>query len=515
MSHEQAAPQRGGGSVGVLELGPAGDRPPTTAFAVMFGQQVGLNKVPTDDSRWAGKGQIRFDENTVTLSGPRKRPFLTSVQESRTFQRQEILNAAVTGSTVKFQRRVPGESMQTVRFTASNPAQALAILAHLPGEQTAEFASSQAALVDFQQRLDRLSPRAPVTPVLVALNVIVFIVACVAGMNPISPTGESAVQVGSNFGPLTMGGQWWRLFTATFIHFGIIHLALNMLALYQNGRTIERLFGSSRFLLLYVFAGLAGSLASLLWNPMVNGAGASGAIFGIFGGLLAFVINPHNAVPKEVMAEHRNSTLLFAGYSLFYGFAHSGIDNAAHLGGLVGGFAMGLLLARPLNTEHRSQAGLPRLLLSILLGAGALLAMAWPLVHPSGQAQQIARFERNLMEFSEHEKAILAQAKGLIEQVRGGSLSSAAFAAAFASQITPQWDALHEEFAAETIPPDHRDYALHQALLHYTDARRLEARALAKAATSIDPADSTALGTARGNTAAAMDEIKSAVAKRK
>lgn len=515
MAHEPAAQERRRETLDVA--GQAADRDCRTAesFAVTFGTQVGLNKIPTDASKWVGKGRIDFDGDLVTLSGARKRPFLTSIKETRQLRRHDILNVAVSGSSVSFQLRAPGAPLQSIRFSAANDTQALAILSLLPGEQTEAFASSQAALADFQQRLDRFSPRALVTPTLVVLNIIAFIAAWMAGMNPLAPDGEAAIRVGSNFGPLTIDGQWWRLFSATFVHFGIIHLALNMLALYQNGRTIERLFGSGRFLLLYVFAGLSGSLTSLLWNPEVNSAGASGAIFGIFGGLLAFVVNPRNDVPKDVMAEHRNSTLLFAAYSLFYGFAHSGIDNAAHLGGLAGGFAMGLVLARPLNAEHRSQPGWSRWLLAAVAGTAILFAMAWPLTNVTGGAQQLGRFQRSLMSFDGREKALLGQTQALIEQARAGKLSNAAFAAALSSQVEPQWEALHQEFAAEALPPASSDYPLHQAMVHYTDARLQEARALAKAAASGSDADSTELGTAQGNTRVALDEIKAAIAKRK
>jgi rhomboid protease GluP len=517
MTHQDTAPARGEGDVGhrreAMSL-PA-DAMAAETFKVEFGLRVGLNSTPADSFKFVGNGSIVFDGDTVTIAGGRKRPFMTSLKETHRFARQEIINAALSGKIIRFQVRSDNEPLRTVQLSAATVPQGVAILSLLPAEQTQEFANSQAAITDFHRRLDHFSPRAPVTPTLVALNVAVFLAMCIGGMNIVTPDGETAVRWGSNFGPMTMSGQWWRLFTATFIHFGIIHLALNMWALFQNGRTIERLFGSTRFLLLYVFAGLSGSIASLLWNPGVNSAGASGAIFGVFGGLLAFVINPRNDVPKEVMAEHRNSTLLFAGYSLFYGFAHSGIDNAAHLGGLAGGFAMGLLLARPLNAEHRARPGLPRMLMAVAAGAAVLLAMAWPLANPSSQTQQIVRFKRSLLDFDGREKAVLAQAQALIDQAKAGKLSNAAFAAAFSSQITPQWDAFHQEFAAETVPQGDSDYALHQALLHYTDARRQEARALTEAVTSTDPVASAALGTAQGNTQVALEEIKAAVSKQK
>ena len=112
--------------------------------------------------------------------------------------------------------------------------------------------------------------------------------------------------------------------------------------------------------MLYLFAGLSGSLTSLYWHPNLNSAGASGAIFGVLGGLFAFMVNPKTRIPASVAAVHRKSAVVFILYNLFNGFAHAGIDNAAHIGGLVAGFAMGWMLARPVEIEAR-QDPLPRL----------------------------------------------------------------------------------------------------------------------------------------------------------
>src|SRR6185437_11968549 len=101
------------------------------------------------------------------------------------------------------------------------------IQADLPQEQTPEFTGSQTELMEFHQRLDRLSPVAPVTPLLVAANVLVFVAMCISGVGFFKPEGAAVLGWGSNFGPLTMGGEWWRLFTAMFVHFGVIHIAFN------------------------------------------------------------------------------------------------------------------------------------------------------------------------------------------------------------------------------------------------------------------------------------------------
>ncbi|MCU0896094.1 MAG: rhomboid family intramembrane serine protease [Burkholderiales bacterium] len=214
--------------------------------------------------------------------------------------------------------------------------------AGVPGE------SGGVALADVDVRALLLHPRAPITALLLALNVAMFVVMAIAGAGILVPQADVPIRWGSNFGPLTTGGEWWRLASSTFIHFGVVHLAVNLLALWDAGRLVERLYGSAHFLVLYLASGIAGALASVAWNPWVNSAGASGAIFGVFGALLAYLFDRRNGVPPAAMRSHAIVTGLFLAYSLAYGFAGTNIDNAAHLGGLAAGFGLGFMLALPL-----------------------------------------------------------------------------------------------------------------------------------------------------------------------
>jgi rhomboid protease GluP len=200
----------------------------------------------------------------------------------------------------------------------------------------------------FGQLLAQSTPRYFVAPALMGLNVAAFLLMALFGASPLDPTGEQLLAWGANFGPLTLGGEWWRLLSATFIHIGIIHLALNMQCLWRLGNLAERLFGNWAFLMLYILSGLGGSVASLWWNPNTIGAGASGAIFGVAGGLLAFLYFAKLAVPRTTIQSTLASTLVFVGYNLLYGFTSTGIDNAAHIGGLVTGALVGALFTRPL-----------------------------------------------------------------------------------------------------------------------------------------------------------------------
>src|SRR5262245_31187047 len=133
----------------------------------------------------------------------------------------------------------------------------------------------------FHRALRTGTPRVYVTAALIGLNVAVFAAMLLDGVHPLSPTPLDLIDWVADFGPLTTHGQWWRLLTATFLHIGFFHLMFNMWALSAFGPLVERQVGNVGFLVLYLVAGLVGSVASLWWNPLLVSAGASGAIFGV------------------------------------------------------------------------------------------------------------------------------------------------------------------------------------------------------------------------------------------
>lgn len=319
--------------------------PAALSFDINFARRDGARKA----FGLYSKGTLRIDAEAVIVSGKRHRMFRTGVPVTHEIAQRDIFDVETIGPAVRFD--VWGGTRTTplrMGFTAASSEDARAVAAALSHRQTHEFARELAEHDIFHTQLDTVSPRVIVTPVIFALNVLVFVLMVLAGAGLFSPNPGVAIQWGSNYGPKTLTGQWWRLLTSTFIHFGLLHLVFNMVALAQAGPIVERLYGSARFLALYVFAALFGELTSLLWHPMANGAGASGAIFGVFGGLLAFVLNPRNAVPPVVMKSIRRRTVPIVLLNLMVGMLFLNIDNAAHVGGLVGGALIGVLLARPL-----------------------------------------------------------------------------------------------------------------------------------------------------------------------
>lgn len=181
-----------------------------------------------------------------------------------------------------------------------------------------------------------------VTYILLAAIVIVWGITELAGG---STTSAVLVAFGANYGPAILEGQTWRLFTSMFLHVGLAHLFFNAYALFVFGLEMERLYGPDRYTVIYILAGLFGSLASFAWRgPQVLSAGASGAIFGVIGMNLAFFLL-HRETFGDFGRSRITSTLFIIGVNIFFGLTVPRIDNMAHMGGLIAGFALGYALA--------------------------------------------------------------------------------------------------------------------------------------------------------------------------
>jgi len=232
---------------------------------------------------------------------------------------------------------------------------------------------------EFVRRLVQATPRTWVTTSIIALNVLVWLANVAGGLNPIVPDAAALLGWGANLLPLTRE-QPWRLFTATVLHGGIIHLAFNMWALWDTGRIAERFYGNGQFLLIYLVAGLFGSLASLFFSARSGvSVGASGAIFGVVGALLSALFTKHHGLPPGLVASMRSSILLFTGYSLFMGFTSKHIDNAAHIGGMLSGFAMATIMAGKFDWEGYRRSAFTR---AVMATAAAMIAafLVWKLL---------------------------------------------------------------------------------------------------------------------------------------
>jgi rhomboid protease GluP len=183
------------------------------------------------------------------------------------------------------------------------------------------------------------------THVLFGANIAVYLAMALASGAAMDFPGPEMVRFGANYGPLTLSGDWWRLVTYMFLHGGLLHIAFNMWCLWDLGALCESLYGRWTYLGIYLITGVAGGVASVGWNPGVLSVGASGAIFGLAGALIASFYLGEFSLPRVAISGTLRSLLIFAGFNLFFGGLFSGIDNACHIGGLVSGLILGTLVA--------------------------------------------------------------------------------------------------------------------------------------------------------------------------
>ncbi len=208
------------------------------------------------------------------------------------------------------------------------------------------------------KRVDELfKPKTPVvTYTLIAINILIFLLGIIFNMQ------DALINLFANYGPLvTENHQYYRLFTSMFMHANFLHIAFNMYALYLLGSQAEGFFGKTKFLTIYILSGLSGSLLSILLNQGAVSVGASGAIFGILGALLYFGFNYRVYLGNTLIKEILPIILI----NLAFGFAITGVDNYAHIGGLVGGLTTAM--ATGFITRTDKQDRINGIIITILL----------------------------------------------------------------------------------------------------------------------------------------------------
>ncbi|MFY9558252.1 MAG: rhomboid family intramembrane serine protease [Blastocatellia bacterium] len=196
----------------------------------------------------------------------------------------------------------------------------------------------------------------PFAMIFIGINVGVFVLMALAGglaMTSVDPV--VLLGFGAKQNTLIAGQQqYWRLITSIFIHIGFIHLFLNNYALWIIGQEIERIYGSARFVVLYLFTGVIGSLGSYVFNPEATSAGASGAIFGLFGVMATFAFKYRKEIPDLLSREIKRRVLPIIAINLVFGFSVQIVDNAAHIGGLLAGIALALIVPYKRPNERKT-----------------------------------------------------------------------------------------------------------------------------------------------------------------
>ncbi|NWB96727.1 rhomboid family intramembrane serine protease [Pseudomonas gingeri] len=435
------------------------------------------------------KGELCVSDEEVTFIKSHLRLFRSPVETTRVIPREQIFDVKIIRKYVYFDVHTP-TGIQRGVLLAPSRAEAQKLLEWLGGQATPTHAAEQIALSRYSEQIVALAPVTWVTYGLIAINVLVYLAMCAGGVGVMAQNLPLTVKWGTNFGPYTLGGEWWRLGTSVFVHFGLIHLMLNMFSLYQIGRLAERFYGSGRFLALYLFAGVTGSIVSLLWHPTVNSAGASGAIFGVFGGLLVFVVKFRHELPTSIAVQQRASILVLIGYNLFYGFTHQGIDNGAHLGGLLGGTLLGLTLARPLNTTARTKVALESALFSAALAIFVLIGSTYPLGRSSAAAREELQFRNVVTRLVPLEQKALSDMLVLTHEPIATQSQRNVIAEVILREVVPQWEGMYATLGSTHLPANSPQTALRASMLRYFDDNRNLYRLTAQAvrnAPALDP----------------------------
>jgi rhomboid protease GluP len=233
-------------------------------------------------------------------------------------------------------------------------------------------------LQSLHEALKSRVPEVAITKFIVMANVLVFVVMLFKGAGFWHSPNTVQLAWGANFGPATQDGEWWRLGTAMFLHFGIIHLLMNVWSLWDAGQLVERMYGHLRFSVIYVISGLTGNLLSLViqGNSAVSG-GASGAIFGIYGALLTFLWRERASLAPHEFRWLFWGALAFSLVTIVLGFIVPGIDNSAHIGGFITGILSSILFSKSLTVKPMPR--IARLMSgSIIVLACALLIFSIP-----------------------------------------------------------------------------------------------------------------------------------------
>jgi len=255
--------------------------------------------------------------------------------------------------------------------------------------------------------------RFPATTLLVALNVLVFVAMVIGHVSPWWPTSEQLIRWGADSSQeVLLKQQWWRIVTSAFVHIGAVHLVMNMWALWILGTLTEAVLGTYLYLGVYFACAIAGSLASLYWNPFSISAGASGAIMGILGAMLSVLKFAHLPIPKDVLRSTTRSLLQGAVLTLAIGILPL-VDNAAHVGGLACGLFTGFILSWTRRADYRLQRPLRQICLVIPFAAMVPLAFAMQRHSEPWAHYQRAVQALDARRYDEAEKEVRTALRGL------------------------------------------------------------------------------------------------------
>lgn len=283
-----------------------------------------------------------------------------------------------------------------------------------------------------------------VTWVLIGANVAMFAVELAYGVDATKPLVADMVKLGADYGPLTLGEhEWWRVLSSMFLHFGVLHIFMNMLCLWQ-ARGVEKIYGHAGFVAIYFVAGILGGVGSLARGGNVVSAGASGAVFGVFGAFGAFLLRARKTSDPAAWSATAQRLGTFIVLNLIIGLQSKGIDVTAHVVGMIAGFFAGL--------------GMPKLKAVPTLAAGVVLAVAGLLALPAPSAPKPVTFNDVIQDFKNVQRECIETATAKIRAQRANEIDRTMLADALEKEVLPPWQAMRRRI--EAIPDERIPEAL-------------------------------------------------------
>ena len=431
-----------------------------------------------------GRGSIAADAGTITMQGWQRTWLGLPVERVLPVAVDRVRSVARIGTGVYLEIARRAWFSRKVEFEADPQTDTNGFLGALPTTKTAALSAKRQELWLFERTLRERCLVAWVTPLFVLLSVLGFVVP-LALSGFVAPGLAATTYEFANVPGLVLAGQWWRLATALFLHAGLVHLALNMWALWSIGRLTERLYGQGRYFCAYILAGLIGGLVSIAWDPTRWSIGASGAIFGVFGAFLAYLGHPATQVPRAIMRAHWLPNLLFVVFNLLVGAFQQGVDNAAHVGGLLAGLALGVALTPTSANKKLRTPWAARLAALALLVGGGSAALGF-----SGALDQEPplndRFAIDHPWYVPGEARNLAAWQRLAGMSAAGVMSQMQLAEGFRTDILPFWAQAQARLlnAASDEAENERDYRL--AVAEYAQLRLDLVKAIVEATSGKD-----------------------------
>ena len=325
--------------------------------------------------------------------------------------------------------------------------------------------------------LKRRSPVIWVTKLLIVINMAVFIAMLFNGAGLWHSPNNIQLTWGANFGPATQDGEWWRLASALFLHFGVVHLVLNCFSLWEVGQLTERMYGKLSFVIIYFASGLFGNLFSLVMqgNVAVSG-GASGAIFGLYAALLTFLWREKSHIDQLEFRWLFWGASGLAAATIILGFIIPGIDNAAHIGGFIAGGLTSIIFSQPAWTKDFSKnISLAATFVMILL----IIVLIKNIPAPKYRWSQELLLRNEISQFLYEDQSINRSWLEIANKNKQGLASPSDLARQIDSAIVNRYDESFEKLSKLPANPNLPSAAQLEDVLQYAEQRKQESKEIA------------------------------------